>query len=97
MKRTRTTRLMLAVTVLATGIATTQDVRPFTDLFLQVADVRPGMTVADVGAGRGDEETRKAIENAGYVFETLIVHDDPIRNFFYPSSYALVFRVPSES
>lgn len=40
------------------------------------------------------DETRRAIEQAGYIFETLVIHEDPKARFF-PDCYALVFRVPS--
>jgi predicted methyltransferase len=39
------------------------------------------------------DDTRKTIEAAGFVFETLVLHDDPARAFYWPTSYALVFRV----
>jgi len=39
------------------------------------------------------EATREAVEKAGFVFEKLVMHDDPARNYFWPTSYVLVFRV----
>jgi cyclopropane fatty-acyl-phospholipid synthase-like methyltransferase len=203
--------LFVALLMMPAGIASAQDRRPFLDVFLALADVRVGMTVADVGAGNGDfafrlagavgpsgrvyaneisadnvaqierrkqerslnhvtvvpgeesdpklpgpvdritmidvyhhlakpadflatlrkalkpggrllvaavvdkrnpeakpstskthdacvsdpEETRKAIEQAGFIFETLVLHDDPTRSSFWPTSYALVFRAPA--
>lgn len=41
------------------------------------------------------EETKKAIEQAGFVFETLVLHEDPVRSYFWPTSYILVFRLPA--
>jgi SAM-dependent methyltransferase len=43
------------------------------------------------------DDTRKAIEATGFVFETLVFHEDPVRSFFWPTSYALVFRVADGS
>jgi cyclopropane fatty-acyl-phospholipid synthase-like methyltransferase len=40
------------------------------------------------------EETRKAIEKTGFVFEKLVLHEDAKRSFFWPTSYILVFRAP---
>jgi cyclopropane fatty-acyl-phospholipid synthase-like methyltransferase len=207
-RRAQAILLIVVLLMVPVGIASAQDRRPFLDLFLTLADVRSGMTVADVGAGNGDfafrladavwpggrvyaneisadnlaqierrrqerslnhvtvvpggesdpklpgpvdritmidvyhhlakpveflamlrkalkpggrlivaavvnqrnpeakpstskthdacvsdpEETRKAIEQAGFVFETLVLHDDPVRSSFWPTSYALVFR-----
>jgi len=38
------------------------------------------------------EETRKAIEKTGFVFEKLVLHEDSKRSFFWPTSYILIFR-----
>ena len=43
------------------------------------------------------DETRKAIEQADFVFETLVLHEDPVRSYFWPTSCALVFRVGGET
>ncbi len=43
------------------------------------------------------EETRKAIEKAGFIFEEVVMHDDPARNFFWPTSYVLVFRLAEQT
>lgn len=43
------------------------------------------------------EETRKAIEQAGWTFETLVLHEDPARSYFWTTSYVLVFRRPASS
>ena len=207
-RRAQAARVIVVLLMMPAGIASAQNRRPFLDVFLALADVRSGMTVADVGAGNGDfafrladavgpggrvyaneispenlaqierrkqerslnqvtvvsggesdpklpgpvdritmidvyhhltkpadflaalrkalkpggrllvaavvnqrnpeakpstskmhdacvsdpDDTRKAIEQAGFVFETLVLHDDPSRSYFWPTSYALVFR-----
>lgn len=209
MFRKKMTIAALAVVLLANGVASAQERKPFLDVLLALADVRPGMTVADLGAGNGEfafrladavgpsggvyaneisennlakielgrhernltnltvvrgeeadpklpgpvdlvtmidvyhhlakpaeflailrkllkpggrlilaavvnrrnpaakpstsklhdpcvsdpEATRKAVEQAGFVFETLVLHEDPARSFFWPTSYALIFRI----
>jgi ubiquinone/menaquinone biosynthesis C-methylase UbiE len=40
------------------------------------------------------QETRKAIERTGFIFEKTVLHEDPKRNYFWPTSYVLIFRLP---
>ena len=212
-KRGRMGLVGLAIAALAASVVSAQDARPFNDLLLHLLDIHPGMTVAEVGAGRGDfalqmadavgpkgrvyaneisqenigqierakrergvsnltavlggeddarlpgpvdrlvmidvyhhlakpaefmanvrkylnpggrlavaavvnkrnpqakpstskthdpcvsdpEDTKKAIEQAGFVFETLVLHEDPVRSYFWPTSYVLIFRLPGTS
>ena len=55
-------------------------------------DAKPSTSKTHDACVSDPEETRKAIEQAGFIFETLVLHDDPSRSYFWPTSYALVFR-----
>jgi cyclopropane fatty-acyl-phospholipid synthase-like methyltransferase len=57
-------------------------------------DAKPSTSKTHDACVSDPEETRKAIEQAGFIFETLVLHDDPVRSYFWPTSYALVFRAP---
>jgi predicted methyltransferase len=69
-RRLRPTLPILILLWWSVGSVTAQDRRPFLDVFLALADVRPGMAVADVGAGNGAFSARLAgtVGPAGRIF-----------------------------
>ena len=68
---------LLVIAILAWPVAAAQNVPPFHDFLLRLLDIRPGMTVADAGAGRGDLALllAKKVGSQGHVYANEISRD----------------------